>query len=196
VLGLGLAGTGVFAAAAAAGAVALAVLVVARQRARPEEGTASDLSKGALALTVHVQHAPAGGLPSTIEPVNGSGQLRAGDEMRFSIAVAAPGFAVVLGLDARPSVSIYVPAAGATPAGPVAVGPTPSATLPGSVIADATEGFERIVAVVCPTTISPETLRGKAEAALEEAGGRPERVASLGTGCSESVVLFRKTPPP
>jgi hypothetical protein len=189
----GLAGTGAF---AAAGAVALAVLVVARQRARPLDGTASDLTKGALALTVHVQHAAGGGLPSTIEPVNGTGRLRAGEEIRFSIAVAAPGFAVVLGLDARPSVSIYVPAAGTAPAGPVSVSPTQPATLPGSVIADATPGFERIVAVVCPTTISPATLRGKAEAALSQADGRPEQVASLGTGCLESAVLFRKTPPP
>jgi hypothetical protein len=193
---LGLVGTGVFAAVGAAGAAALAVLFVARQQTRPGEGAASDLSKGALALTVHVQHASVGGLPSTIEPVNGSGRLRAGEEIRFSIAVAAPGFAVVLGLDARPSVRIYVPAAGAAPAGPVSVGPTQSATLPGSVIADATQGFERIVAVVCPTSISPEALRGKAEAALAEADGRPEWVASLGTGCSESAVLLRKTLPP
>jgi hypothetical protein len=181
--------------------VALAVLVVARQRARPGaspgEWTAPDPTKGGLALTVHVRrHAAAGGLPPSIEPVNGTGRLHSGEEMRFSIAVGTPGFAVVLGLDARPSVSIYVPAAAPAPVAPVSIGPTPSASLPGSVIADATEGFERIVAVVCPTAISPETLRAKAEVALAEAGGRPERVASLGTGCSESAVLFRKMPPP
>jgi len=91
-------------------------------------------------------------------------------------------------------VTIYVPAAGAT-ARPTPVEATRPVTLPGSVIADETSGFERIVAVVCPTETSPDSLREEARAALARAGGRPEAVASLGTGCVESSVLLRKTAP-
>jgi hypothetical protein len=48
------------------------------------------------------------------------------------------------------------------------------------------------VAVVCPAETPPETLRRQAEAALALAKGRPEDVASLGTGCLETSVLLRK----
>jgi hypothetical protein len=154
----------------------------------------ADRTKGALALTVHVKRASANGGTPTVEAVNGEGSLRAGEEMRFTVAAARPGFTVVLGLDGAPSVTIYVPAAGST-ARPIPVEATRPVTLPGSVIADETLGFERIVAVVCPTETSPETLRERARAALAKAGGRPEAVGSLGTGCVESSVLLRKTAP-
>ena len=67
-------------------------------------------------------------------------------------------------------------------------------TLPGSVVADETAGFERIAAVVCDKETPPETLRRQAETALALAEGRPERVTSLGTGCLETSVLLRKEP--
>ena len=67
-------------------------------------------------------------------------------------------------------------------------------TLPGSVLADDTAGFERVVAVVCDKETPPETLRRQAVTALTLASGRPERVTSLGTGCLETSVLFRKEP--
>jgi hypothetical protein len=36
-------------------------------------------------------------------------------------------------------------------------------------------------------------LRRNGEAALARAGGHPEKVSTLGTGCPETSVLFRKT---
>jgi hypothetical protein len=172
------------------GSVAVAGLVLWSQRA----SSPGDRTKGALALTVHVKRAPVDGRTPTVEAVNGEGTLRAGEEMRFTVAAARPGFAVVLGLDAAQSVTVYVPAAGSTTR-PTPIEASRPVTLPGSVIADETPGFERIVAVVCPTETSPETLREKARAALAMAGGRPDAVASLGTGCVESSVLLRKSAP-
>jgi hypothetical protein len=179
------------------GSAAVAGLVLWGHRAGSPDQTSVDRvdrTKGALALTVHVKRAPAAGRTLTVEAVNGEGPLRAGEEMRFTVAAARPGFAVVLGLDGAPSVTIYVPAAGSA-ARPTPIEATRPVTLPGSVIADETPGFERIVAIVCPTETSPETLREKAQAALATAGGRPEAVTSLGTGCVESSVLLRKTAP-
>ena len=181
----------------AVGSAAVAGLVLWGHRGTPPDETSVDgaeRTKGALALTVHVKRAPANGGTPTVEAVNGEGPLRAGEEMRFTVAAARPGFAVVLGLDGAPSVTIYVPAAGST-ARPTPVEATRPVTLPGSVIADDALGFERIVAVVCPTETSPETLRERARAALAKAGGHPEAVGSLGTGCVESSVLLRKSAP-
>jgi len=182
---------GAFASAAVAGLV-----LWSHRGTTPDESSVdgADRTKGALALTVHVKRAAANGGTPTIEAVNGEGPLRAGEEMRFTVAAAHPGFAVVLGLDGAPSVTVYVPAAGSA-AGPTPVEATRPVTLPGSVIADEASGFERVVAVVCPTETSPETLREKARAALAKAGGRPEAVGSLGTGCVESSVLLRKSAP-
>jgi hypothetical protein len=176
------------------GSAAVAGLVLWGHRAAPPDEASVDRNKGALTLTVHVKHASADGRTAAVETVNGEGPLRAGEEMRFTVTAARPGFAVVLGLDGAPSVTIYVPAAGRAER-PTPVEPTRPVTLPGSVIADETLGFERIVAVVCPTETSPEILRDKARAALATAGGRPEAVASLGTGCIESSVLLKKTAP-
>lgn len=181
----------------AIGSAAVAGLVLwGRRSAAPDETSVdrADRTKGALALTVHVKRASANGGAPSVEAVNGEGPLRAGEEMRFTVAAARPGFAVVLGLDGAPSVTIYVPPAGST-ARPTPVDATRPVTLPGSVIADETAGFERIVAVVCPSETSPETLRERARAALAKAGGRPEAVGSLGTDCLESSVLLRKSVP-
>jgi hypothetical protein len=172
---------------------AMAALVLWNRGAGRHDEEAGDLTKGALALTVHIKRATSPGLPDTIEAVNGEGRLRAGEEMRFSLAMARGGYAVVLGLDALPSVTTYVPSVGSSER-PVRVEPPGPVALPGSVIADGTTGFERVVAIVCAAPTSPETLRDQAAAALAKAGGRPQAVSSLGTGCVETSVLLRKDP--
>jgi len=167
-----------------AGAAAAALLVV---RAGDPTGRApqGDAVKGALALTVHIRQAS-----GTIVAVNDDGELRPGEQMRFSLTTSAAGHAVVLGLDASPAVTTYVPAAPAAEATPIEA---PGAVeLAGSIAADATAGFERVVAVVCPRPVPIAALRQQAERALRQAGGRPEAVSSLGTGCAESGVLLRK----
>jgi hypothetical protein len=175
-----------FAAAMMSAAAAAAVFAfVSLSRDHAETGR----TKGSAALTVLVKHAN-----GTTDAISGDGVLRPGDEMRFSLASAGAGFAVVLGIDAAPSVTIYVPAA--PPARPVRVDGTGAALLPGSIVADDALGVERIVALVCAEETKPETLRAHALAALNAAGGNPERVSSLETGCVESSVLMRKQPAP
>jgi hypothetical protein len=192
---------------AAAGSAAAAGLLLFTLRGGPRAPAGEERTKGALALTLHVKRASAAGAApattatastATIEQINGEGQLRAGDEVRFSLSAARAGHAVVLGLDATPSVTIYVPAAagaGGAPSRAIAIAPPGPVILAGSVVADATPGFERMVAVVCQQETAPETLRRQAQVALARAGGRPEAVSSLGTGCLESSVLLRKGQP-
>jgi hypothetical protein len=141
-------------------------------------------TKGALALTTFVKRAS-----GAVEPVRSEGELRAGDEMRFSIVSARSGYAVVLGLDAAPAATVYVPSAPGQPPIRIDAGTT---VLPGSIVADETSGTERVMAVVCAVETSPDTLRARAAAALAGAQGRPESVTSLGTGCLESSIVMRK----
>jgi hypothetical protein len=149
-------------------------------------------SKGAFAFTVDVTRA--GAPPETITD---EGRVRAGDELRFNLALSAPGHAVVLSLrtDGAAGGAVaqqYVPAAGGARA--VAVGPPGPTTLETRVMARGGAGLERVFAIVCPTETSPETLRRQAEAALTRGGGRPEAVLSLGTGCVERSVVLRREP--
>jgi hypothetical protein len=164
---------------------ALAALVlVARPRPTPGPGART---KGTLALTVIVKRATGG-----VETLADGAPLRAGDEIRFSAASAKPGYAVVLGLDAAPAVTVYLPASGATP---VAIAAGSGQVLPGSIVADATPGTERLVLLRCDAQPEAPLLRETAARALAAAGGRPERVGPLGTGCDETSVLVHKAPP-
>jgi hypothetical protein len=170
-------------------AVAAAFVVVVRPSPGPGVG-ADERTKGGLALTVFVKRA--GG---AVETVTRDGTLRPGDEMRFSLATGRPGYAVVLGLDAAPSVTLYAPyapTAGAAQA--IKLDSAGKTALPGSIVADETGGAERVVAVVCEGATPPEALRARAVAALTAAAGDPARVSSLGTGCLESGVLLHKEP--
>lgn len=176
---------------AAIGVAAVASLVLWAHRQGSNEQSDGNRTKGALALTVFVKRANSGSQP-VIDQVIGQGALHGGDEMRFSVTAARPGFLAVFGLDEAPSVTTYVPAPGASrPAHIAATGPV---TLPGSVIADETAGAERIVAIVCPTETAPDELKRKAEAALAAAGNHPEKVSTLGSGCQEGSVLLHKPP--
>jgi hypothetical protein len=173
------------ASAALAGAAAAALLIVWPRREADVERT-----KGGLALTLFVKR-PGG----AVDRLQGEGALAPGDEVRFSLATAAPGNVVVLGLDAARAVTVYVPAGGTGPAARVEV---PGTTLlAGSVVADATAGAERVFAVLCAGPIDPPLVKRQAVAALEHAGGQPAAVSSLATGCLEtSVLLHKQVPPP
>jgi hypothetical protein len=167
-----------------AAAAAIALLV------RP--GGDTERTKGGAALTLLVKRAA--GAAGTTDAIAGEGTLHPGDEMRFSFASARPGYVVVLGIDAAPSVTIYAPAAPGSRA--IRIEGTGYTVLPGSIVADATAGIERIVALLCAKEPDPETLRARAAAALTAADGKPDRVSALGTDCVESSVLVRKEAAP
>jgi hypothetical protein len=174
----------------AGAAAAAAALLLTWNLGRPAP-TDDNRVKGALALTVHVKH-----VDGTIDRISGQGIIRPGDEMRFELTTSSPGHAVVLGLDAAPSVTTYVPAPGSpSTASTVAAG---QSALPGSIVADDTRGIERIFAIACAAEIPPESLRQRAVAALAAASGNPEAVTSLGAaeaGCAETFVTLAKRVP-
>jgi hypothetical protein len=148
----------------------------------PDPDVGGHRVKGTLALSIDVKRGD-----GRIDRISGDGVLHAGDEMRFAVTATAGGHAVVLGLDAAPAVTVYASGAEVAAGTPV--------VLAGSIVADATAGFERVFAIACPAAQSPETLRQLAGTALTAAGGRPEAVSSLGTsvmGCAEAFVTLRK----
>ena len=166
------------------GCAAAAVLIVSFRAPITTERT-----KGSLALTIFIK-----GSAGSVESVQGEGTLHPGDEMRFSLTTAAVGHAVVVGLDAAPSVTVYAPTAPAAQAVPVES--AGSHVLPGSIIADETGGAERVFAVLCPTPRDPQAVRAAALAALAHADGRPDAVTALGSGCLETSVLLHKVARP
>jgi hypothetical protein len=176
-------------AAAAAGLAAAGAAAAALLAWRLHGDPAGERAKGAVALTVHVRRGP-----GIIDRLNGQGEVQPGQEMRFSLATSAPGHAVVLGLDASPAVTVYAPAP--PEERPIAIDTPGTVTLAGSVVADRALGFERVVAVVCPSPRPVAALRRQAEIALARAGNHPEAVWLLGTGCAESSILLRKASPP
>ena len=153
--------------------------------------TAEIRTKGSLALTVHVKRAagPAGA-SGPVDEVNAEGRLRAGDEIRFTLLAARPGYAVVLGLDAAPSVTVYAPSPSVARSARVesaGMSRCPAACWP--TIRPASNGSSPSF---CDTETPPETLRRQAVTALALASGRPERVTSLGTGCLETSVSVQE----
>ncbi len=174
-----------FGAAAVFGCAAAGLLIM-----WPTRPLTTERTKGGLALTVFVKRAD-----GTVDTVRGEGKVHPGDEMRFSLTTAAPGNAVVLGVDAARAVTLYVPAAGDV-AGAVRLDAAGVNPLPGSIVADETLGAERVFAVLCPTPPDPKTFTSNAAAALSRAGGHPEAVVSLDSVCVETSVLLRKEPRP
>jgi hypothetical protein len=169
-------------------ACAAAGLVLAVRLGGRAADPAGERTKGALGLTLMVRRAN-----GVVENIVGEGRLAGGDGIRFSVAASKPGYVVVLGLDAAPSVTVYVPTA--PESSPVRVDAAGIASLPGSIVADQTAGFERIVALECelgPGAPAVDVLKHRGELALARAHGQPERVTSLDSGCSEASVLVRK----
>ena len=94
---------------------------------------AGERTKGALGPTLMVKRA--NGL---VENIVGEGRLAGGDEIRFSLVASKPGYVVVLGLDAAPSVTVYVPTAPGS--SPVRLDAAGVANLAGSIVADQDRG--------------------------------------------------------
>jgi hypothetical protein len=124
----------------------------------------------------------------TVERMARGGEVSPGDAIRFSVSSSRPAYLIVLGLDSRPSVSVYVPSSSDTR-------PTVSGTdvlVDGSIVLDDTLGPERVVALFCPTPLGIESARKIAEDALQAAGGAPERVERLSVECPQRSFLMHK----
>jgi hypothetical protein len=167
-------------------AAALGALVLVPRLMPPGPG-GEVRTKGAVALGVVARRAS-----GQVDRLAAGDRVAAGDVLRFEITHGNGGFAAVLGLDARPSVTVYAPQSG--PAVQLAGGG--KILLPEAIVADATPGAERIVAVVCPSALTADELTRAAEGALRAAGGRPEAVGELPLPCAQSPVVVRKAEAP
>lgn len=141
------------------------VLVLPGDPSGPGITPPSDLTrKGGEAVTLFRLRDGQVSVPAAGEP------FRAGDRLRFRVAVPAPGFAYVFSADAGGRVFPGLPAAGAG----LPVEPGPAVELPGSIELDASESEERLYVVVlsAPTTW-PDLV---AAVRPQVASGLPERL--------------------
>jgi hypothetical protein len=153
--------------------------VLAVRLSRPDEVR----TKGGLALDLVVRRAS-----GRIDHLASGGIVAPGETFRFELAHATGGFPMIVGLDARPSVTVYA-------AGRAALAVAGQTLLPEAVVADDTPGVERIVALVCPTEVSSAALEAEARRALAAAGGRPADVGALALACEQASVLVEKRAP-
>ncbi|HVZ74501.1 MAG TPA: hypothetical protein VHJ20_19100 [Polyangia bacterium] len=167
----------------AGGVVALGALVlVAVPRPKPTSVATGDVrTKGSLALGLVVRRAS-----GALDRVSSGGVVAPGDAIRFDVALAEAGYVVVLGLDARPSVSVYARTAQRTPAG--------QALLAETIVADDAPGTERVVALSCPAPPVLDDVRAAATHALAAAGGDPAKVGELAVPCAQASVVVSKAP--
>jgi hypothetical protein len=169
--------------AIAGGALAAAAVLLVVVRPQSDDGTRT---KGTDSLSLIVQ-SPDG---TTGRVVDG-GHLSPGDSVRFEVSTDTNGFLTILGLDAAPRVTRYVPSMPGE-ARPIALGRRQR--LRDTIVLDATLGAERIVALVCPREVATGDLVEAAQRALAGAGGDPRRVGDLDVHCAQSSVLVEKAP--
>ena len=158
-------------------AIAASLLLVLRQPLAPDTR-----AKGGPGLSVFVRHAGA------VESALAGDAVSAGDELRFEVDAPHGGWVGVVGLDASPHATLYLPAA----RGLLRV-PPGRHLLEGSIVRDAAPGAEREVALICAADHDAKEIEAAGAAALAGGRGDPARVESLHiAGCREASLLLRK----
>lgn len=102
--------------------------------------------------------------------------MAAGDALRFAVRASSPGFAAVIGTDARGARMPYAPST-LPSARAVAVAAGTLVALPGAVALDDVVGPERVTAWHCDTPVVLEALLDGEEA-----------------GCTSTAVVLHKRP--
>jgi hypothetical protein len=176
-----------WAAAATAVAMAATIVFLLRPAITETEGEvpAAVRAKGDLALGVLLR-TPSG----AVEPLAPGAGVRAGDTIRFRLGHAQAGYALVLGIDSRRNVSIYVPAAG-DPRAPFVDVPG-TTVLPGAVALDDAPGVEHVIALLCAQPPPVDDVRRAAAARLADPGAGAGDVRDLWAGCHEATFAIRK----
>jgi hypothetical protein len=166
-------------------AAAAAAIVLLVHRGGDPVLTSPDVRvKGELALGVVVRRAS-----GQIDRIASGAAVAPGEALRFELAPTAPGYAAILGLDARKVVSVYVPQDGQ----PLFLPATGKTVLPGAIALDDAPGAERLFGLVCAEPLPLDQLRRRAADRLSSAGGRPENVRSLDLPCHEATFLIQKS---
>jgi anti-sigma factor RsiW len=173
-------------------------------------GIATPLVAAAVALLVYVRPRP---VASTVPPeaelgikgdrpifevyarrgahvfaVQNDAVLAPGDEIRFAVAPNGSAFVLIASIDGSGSMTVYYPYNGAKSAN---VDPRSRTELPGSIVLDAAQGPERVVAVFSRAPIQAADLAAK----LRRQGPTPSLPALAPHADSiEISITFRKSP--
>ena len=112
-------------------------------------------------------------------------RLRAGDQIRFEVSSASDGYAVILGADATPAVSVFSPVV------PIHAG---RQVLDGGVMLDDARGSERVIALICEQPIDAGAAEAAVRGALQRAGGDPSALGAIAVASCRvhSVLLWKE----
>jgi hypothetical protein len=113
---------------------------------------------------------------------------RAGDRIQLRYSAPAPTNVVVIGLDVRGEVSVYVDDAGAG----LRIDPGAGRPLPGSLVLDAAPGAERVIGCFTESPLTSNAVVAAGRRALTAAGGDPRAVGSLDLPCVQAEFLLNK----
>jgi hypothetical protein len=170
-----------------------AVLVLAAVKLRPlpvvpheapQDSRADSRLKGsALSLGVYVRRG-SGAVVAAQSPA----AVAPGEQIRFEVTSARPGYLGIVGLDAAGAVTPYV--SSGQKLRRLGAG---RQLLDGSILLDDTLGAERLIAVFCPSERDTRDVVAAAQAALDEAGRDATRVESLALGCEQASFLLQKS---
>jgi hypothetical protein len=157
---------------------AAAVALVVRPRHEPEGARAAleTRSKGGARLSFHVKRS------DRIFEGADRERVKAGDQLRFSVANAPERHVAVFSRDGSGAATVYYPSEPTSRA----LGPASETALDAAVELDATVGEETLVGVFCDSEFALEPLR----AALEHTG----RVPTM-PGCTIDELRIFKDPP-
>jgi hypothetical protein len=176
-----------------AGAVAMAAGILVVMRPEPPAVTAKDpvlsgeRTKGGLSLTVVVKTSQ-----GQIEEVLPGGTLSPGDAIRFVVGSDARGHIALVGIDAAPRVSAYVPDGDSA----MIVEKGPPRALPGSIVLDDTLGPERLLLLRCDQPFEVARLVEAARQRLAGVGGDPRQVTAVDLPCVQTSFLIEKVKRP
>ncbi|MCK6570708.1 DUF4384 domain-containing protein [Myxococcota bacterium] len=138
--------------------------------------------KAGVALTFDVER---GGQATPGDP---AALYRAGDRIQLRYSAPAPMNVVVIGLDMRGEVSVYVDDAGAG----LPVEPGAGRPLPGSLVLDAAPGAERVIACFTESPLTSNAVVAAGRRALTAAGGDPRAARPLDLPCVQADFLLNK----
>jgi hypothetical protein len=165
-------------------ALAAALVVTFTRVSRPPPvGDAEQIKGDPVALGVYVRRG-AGVVEAAVSPA----AVAPGEQIRFEVTSARPGFLGIVGIDAAGAITPYVSAGARLK--PIGRG---RLLLDGSVLLDDTLGPERLIAVVCRDERATRELTDAARAALDKARGDPAAVGALELGCAQAPFLLQKS---
>jgi hypothetical protein len=123
-----------------------------------------------------------------VERVSPGAALAPGDRLRFEVAAPQDAFVSVVSLDARGSVTAFVPSTGNGL--PVKAGSRQ--LLDGAVLLDESLGPERLLLSACAQSIAVDQVVATARVELDKAKGRTADVGTLPLPCKQTSFWIRK----